>query len=133
MIDAHPRHRQLIATSLDGPLAELERSEIQEHIAGCGACRRLEPHLRSDAAALSVPMRLAPPRRIQAAIERELSIPPLDPNLIRVIRVATAAVLLLLVVVLFAIGTAFLQPRPTTPMQTREPQPAGLHAPEPTW
>ena len=133
MIDAHPRNRQLIATSLDGPLTELERAEIQQHIIGCGACRRLEHHLRADAAALSVPMHLVPPRRIQAALERELSMPPLDPRLVRVLRIAIAAVLLLLVIVAFAIGSALLQPRPTTPMQTREPQPAGLHAPERTW
>ena len=133
MIDAHPRHRQLIATSLDGALTELERAEVQQHITGCGECRRLEHRLRADAAALAIPMRLSPPRRIQAAIERELSIPPLDPRLVRVLRMAIAAVLLLLVVVAFAIGSALLQPRPTTPMQTREPQPAGLHAPERTW
>jgi anti-sigma factor RsiW len=133
MIDTHPRHRQLIASSLDGPLTEPERAEVQQHVMGCGACRRLEHHLRADAAALSVPMRLTPPRRIHAAIERELSIPPVDPNLIRVLRIAIAAVLAILVVVAFAVGTALLQPRPTTPMQTREPQPAGLHAPEPTW
>jgi anti-sigma factor RsiW len=133
MIDAHPRHRQLIAISLDGPLTELERAEIQQHIMGCGECRRLERQLRADAAALSVPMRLAPPRRTEAAIERELSIPPVDPKLIRVLRIAIAAAMLILVVVAFAIGTALLQPRPTTPMQTREPQPAGLHAPERTW
>ena len=133
MIVAHPRHRQLSASSLDGPLTELERAEIQQHIMGCGECRRLEHQLRADAAALSLPLRLAPPQRIHAAIERELSIPPLDPNLIRVLRIAVAAALLILVVVVFAIGSALLQPRPTTPMQTREAQPAGLHAPERTW
>ena len=133
MIELHPRPAELISASLDRALTADERAEVQQHVIGCVTCRSLERHLRADAAALSVPMRIPPPTAIQAELERQLTIPPLDPSLVRALRIAVAGALLLIVIVVLAIGLALLQPRPTTPMETRAPEPAGLHLPEGTW
>jgi anti-sigma factor RsiW len=133
MIDLHPRPAELIAASLDRSLTVDERAEMRDHLIGCGDCRALERRLREDAAALAVPMRIPPPRRIQAEIERRIAIPPVDPNLVRVLRIAVAGAVLLIGIVVVAVAFALLQPRPTTPMETREPEPAGLHLPEGTW
>ena len=133
MIDLHARPAELIAASLDGPLSAGERAEIREHLTRCASCRALDQHLRSDAAALAVPPPIMPPRAIQAELERQVTIPPVDPNLVRALRIALAAALVLIVVVVLAIVVALLQPRPTTPMETAEPEPAGLHLPEGSW
>jgi anti-sigma factor RsiW len=133
MIHPHPRPAELIASSLDRPLTVGERQEIERHLLDCGSCRLLEHQLRADAAALSVPVRVTPPQAIQAAIERQVAIPALDPGLVRAIRIALVAASVLLMIVVLAIGVALLQPRPTTPMETREPEPAGLHQSEGTW
>ena len=133
MIDLHPRTAELIAASLDGPLATDERQEVDHHLDRCGACRRLEHQLRADAAALSVPSRIAPPPAIRTAIERQVSIPSVDPGLVRVIRLAVVVALVLVAVVVLAIGLALLEPRQTEPLQTREPEPVGLHLVEGPW
>ena len=133
MIDIHPRPAELIAGSLDRPLTASERQEVERHVTGCGACRRLEHQLRADAAALSVPLRITPPHALQAEIERQVATPSVDPSLLRVIRLAVVGALLMLVLVVLAIGLALLQPRPTTPEQTRAAEPAGLHLSEGTW
>ena len=133
MIDLHPRPAELIASSLDRPLTTDERQEVDHHLDRCSACRRLEHQLRADAAALSVPSRIAPPPAIRAAIERQVAIPSVDPSLVRSIRLALVTALVLLMVVAFAIGLALLQPRQTEPLQTREPQPIGLHRSECPW
>jgi anti-sigma factor RsiW len=133
MISLHPRPAELIAASLDRALTAGERQEVEHHILDCATCRLLEHQLRADAAALSVPVRVTPPQAIQAEIERQVAIPSLDPGLVRGIRVAAVGALLMLVIVVIAIGMALLQPRPTTPMETRAPEPAGLHLSEGTW
>lgn len=133
MIDLHPRPAELIAASLDRSLTADERAEVHGHLIGCSRCRALERHLRDDAAALSVPMRLPPPRHLQADLERRIAIPPVDPNLVRALRIAVAAAALLIGIVVLAVAVALSQPRPTTPMETREPQPAGLHLSEGSW
>lgn len=133
MIDLHPRPAELIAASLDGPLTADERQEVDHHLHGCGACRRLEHQLRADAATLSMPSRIAPPPAIRTAIERQVAIPSIDPSLVRAIRLAVVFALVLLTVVAFAIGVALLQPRQTEPLQTREPEPIGLHGSEGPW
>jgi anti-sigma factor RsiW len=133
MIDLHPRPAELIAASLDRPLTAGERHEVEQHVMECGACRRLEHQLRADAVALSVPLRITPPHALQAEIERQVATPSVDPSLLRVIRVAVVGALLMLVIVVLAIGMALLQPRPTTPMETRAPEPAGLHLSEGNW
>lgn len=115
MIDLHPRPRELIAASLDRRLSADERAEVQRHLTGCAACRALERDLRADAAALSVPTRIAPPTRIRTEIERQVTIPALDPSLVRVLRLGLAVAVLMLVIVVVAIGLAVLEPRPTTP------------------
>ncbi len=133
MIHPHPRPAELIASSLDRPLTVGERQEIERHLLDCGSCRLLEHQLRADAAALSVPVRVTPPQAIQAAIERQVAIPALDPGLVRAIRIALVAASVLLLIVVLVTGVALLQPRPTTPMETPEPEPAGLHQSEGTW
>ena len=133
MIDLHPRPAELIAASLDRSLTVDERTEVRDHLIGCPDCRALERHLREDAAALSVPMRISPPRSIQAELERRIAVPPIDPNLVRALRIAVAGAVLLIGIVVLAVAVALFQPRPTTPMETREPEPAGLHLPEGTW
>ena len=133
MIALHPRPAELIAASLDRSLTVDERAEVHDHLVGCADCRALERHLREDAAALSVPMRIPPPRRIQAELERRIAVPPVDPNLVRALRIAIAGAVLLIGIVVLVVAIALLQPRPTTPMETREPEPAGLHLPEGTW
>lgn len=133
MIDLHPRPAELIAASLDRPLSVDERAEVRDHLIDCRGCQALERDLRQDAAALSVPMRLAPPRSIRAELERRIAIPPVDPSLMRVLRITIAAAVLLIGIVVLAVAVALFQPRATTPMETREPDPAGLHLPEGTW
>jgi anti-sigma factor RsiW len=133
MIDLHPRPAELIAASLDRPLTVDERAEVRDHLIGCAKCRALERHLREDAAALSVPMRIPPPRSMQAELERRVAVPPIDPNLVRALRIAVAGAVLLIGIVVLAVAVALFQPRPTTPMETRAPEPAGLHLPEGTW
>ena len=133
MIDLHPRPAALIAASLDGPLTTDERQEVDHHLDGCSACRRLERKLRADAAALSVPSRIAPPPAIRTAIERQVAIPSVDPGLVRALRLAVVVALVLVAVVVLAIGVALLQPRQTEPLQTREPEPIGLHRSEGPW
>ena len=133
MIAFHPRPAELIAASLDRLLTVDERAEVRDHLVDCADCRALERHLREDAAALSVPMRVPPPRRIQVELERRIAVPPVDPNLVRALRIAIAGAVLLIGIVVLVVAVALLQPRPTTPMETREPEPAGLHLPEGTW
>jgi len=133
MIYPHPLPAELIASSLDRPLTVGERQEVERHLLECGSCRLLEHQLRADAAALSVPVRVTPPQAIQAEIERQVAIPAVDPGLLHAIRIALVVALVLLVIVVLAIGLALLQPRSTTPMETREPEPAGLHQSEVTW
>jgi anti-sigma factor RsiW len=131
MIDLHPRPAELIASSLDRQLTSDERDEISRHIVGCGVCRRLEHQLRTDAAALSVPIHITPPGTIQAEVERRVASPSVDPGLMHAIRIATLAAILLMAIVVAAIGMALLQPRPVTPMETRAPEPAGFHVSDP--
>lgn len=133
MTALHPRPSELIAASLDGPLTATERSEVEQHTLGCPSCRRLEHQLRADSAALAVPLLVTPPVAIRHEIERRVAIPPVDPGLLRAIRIGVITVLALLVIVTVAIALALVQPRPTTPEQTREPQPAGLHRSEGSW
>ena len=133
MIDLHPRPAELIASSLDRQLTRDEHDELSRHLRECGACERLEHLLRNDAAALSVPMHIAPSRTIQAEIERQVAIPAVDPGLMRAIRVFTLVAILLIAIVVAAIGLALLQPRSTTPMETRAPEPAGLQHAQMNW
>jgi anti-sigma factor RsiW len=133
MIDLHPRPAELIASSLDRQLAPDEHDEVSRHLRACGSCRRLGQLLRTDAAALAVPLLVTPPRTIQAEVERQVAIPAVDPGLVRAIRVATLVAVLLITIVVAAIGLALLQPRSPTPMETREPQPAGLQHVNATW
>lgn len=133
MIELHPRPAELISASLDRSLTVDERAEVRDHLIGCADCRSLERRLREDAAALSVPMRIPPPRRIQAELERRIAIPPVDPSLVRALRIAAGAAVLLIGIVVLAVAVALFQPRPSTPMETREPEPAGLHLPEGSW
>lgn len=133
MIDVHPRQAALIAASLDRPLTPEERAEVGAHVIGCAGCRALEQQLRTDAAALAIPMRIPPPRAIQAELERQVAIPPLDPSLVRALRIGVAGALVLIGIVVLAIGLALFQPRSTTPMETTEPEPAGLHLAEGSW
>ena len=133
MIYPHPRPAELIASSLDRPLTVAERLEVEQHLLDCGSCRLLEHELRGDAAALSVPVRVTPRQAILAEIERQVATPAVDPGLVRAIRTALGVALVLLVIVALAIGLALLQPRSTTPMETRAPEPAGLHQSEATW
>ena len=127
MIELHPRPARLIASSLDRQLTFEERDEVSDHILGCRSCRRLERQLRADAAALSVPMHIRPPGTILAEVERRVAIPPVDPGLMRTIRIATLGAVLLIAIVVAAVGLALLQPRSTTPIETRAPEPAGFH------
>jgi anti-sigma factor RsiW len=133
MIHLHPRPAELIASSLDRQLTVDERDEVARHTRECAACRRLEHQLRRDAAALSVPMHITPPGTIQTEIERRVAIPSVDPGLVRTIRIATYVAVVLIAIVVLAIGLALLQPRSATPMETREPQPAGLHLSDGAW
>jgi anti-sigma factor RsiW len=133
MIDLHPRSAELIASSVDRQLGPDEHDEMSRHLRECGSCRRLEQLLREDAAALAVPLLITPPRTIQAEVERQVAIPAVDPGLVRAIRVATLVAVLLFAVVVAAIGLALLQPRSTTPMETRAPEPAGLQHSHVNW
>ena len=133
MIELHPRPAELIAASLDRSLTAQDRAEVQDHLIGCADCRALELHLREDAAALAVPIRIPPSRRVQVEVERRIAIPPIDPNLVRVLRIAVAGAVLLIGIVVLAVAVALLQPRPSTPLQTMDPEPAGLHLPEGPW
>ena len=133
MIDQHERPRQLIASSLDHALTSDEQLEMHRHVTDCAVCRETGLRLRLDAAALAESVLVVPPIRIRHEIERAVTIPPLDPSLLRVIRIAIAAALVLIVIVVLAIGVALLQPRPTTPTESGEPQPAGLRLPDRAW
>jgi anti-sigma factor RsiW len=133
MIDLHPRPAELIASSLDRPLTADERDEVSRHVAGCQACRWLGHQLRADAAHLSVPVHVTPSGAIRAEVERRVTIPAVDAGLVRAIRVAALAAVLLTAIVVAAIGVALLQPRPTTPAETRAPEPAGFHLSDPGW
>jgi anti-sigma factor RsiW len=133
MIDLHPGPAELIAGSLDRPLTADEREEVSRHVVGCQVCRRLEHQLRADAAQLSVPVHVTPPGAIRAEVERRVAIPAVDAGLIRAIRVATLAAVMLTAIVVAAIGLALLQPRPITPMETRAPEPTGFRLSDPGW
>ena len=133
MTQLHPATAELIAASLDRPLTAGEREEVDRHTVGCGACRHLELRLRRDAAALSVPIVIVPPPAIRAEIERRVAIPPLDPTLLRVLRIAVTAALVLILIVALAIGLALLQPRSSSPEGDRGSDAAGLHQWERAW
>jgi anti-sigma factor RsiW len=128
----HPRPAELLAASLDRSLTVDERAEVRDHLIRCADCRALELHLREDAVALSVPLRISPPHGIQAEIERRIAIPPVDPDLVRALRIAVAGAVLLIGIVVLAMAVALIQPRPTTPLETREPEPAGFQLSEGT-
>jgi anti-sigma factor RsiW len=128
----HPRPAELLAASLDRSLTVDERAEVRDHLIRCADCRALALHLREDAVALSVPLRISPPHGIQAEIERRIAIPPVDPDLVRALRIAVAGAVLLIGIVVLAMAVALIQPRPTTPLETREPEPAGFQLSEGT-
>lgn len=127
MTSTHTPFRELIAGGLDCPLDAAERAALADHVAGCASCRALEHQLRSDAALLAAPVTVTPPARIRVELERRVAIPDVDPGLLRVLRIAVATALLLLLVVAFAILSALAEPRPVDPLATTEPAPAGLH------
>ena len=104
MIDQHVRPRELIAMDLDDTLTADERSELHLHVADCVTCREMARRLRVDAAALAESVPVTPPTRIRREIERAVTIPPLDPSLIRVMRIAAAAALVLIAITVLAIG-----------------------------
>lgn len=133
MTAVHTRFRELTATALDGSLGETERVELVRHVDRCIRCAELDGLLRRDAAALAVPMPVAPPPRVRGAIEARVAVPPIDPALLRTLRVAAAAAILLGGIVLLAIILALGAPRTPAPGETLEPAPAGLHGESASW
>jgi hypothetical protein len=104
MMTTHAGFEHLIAAALDFTLAPRERSELDEHLATCAACRASADGYRADASALRGVAFVEPPPGIRVAVLAMAS----RPVALRVVpwKILLAAALLLatLVATTFAVG-----------------------------
>lgn len=107
----HVRPQLLVASSVDRPLTPNERRDLSAHLQACSICSELARDLRSDAAALAAFEPIPPPARIRTEIERIAAAPPIDPGLVRAIRIAAAVAVVLLFVVIVGVAIGLMQPR----------------------
>ena len=80
----HERAERLAAVRLDQPLPPIDEAALEEHLAGCPACRALAAAYEADRVALRALPPIEPPRdlwaRTSAALEREHARHPGGPN-----------------------------------------------------
>jgi anti-sigma factor RsiW len=104
MMTTHAGFERLIATAVDFTLAPRERSELEEHLASCAACRSMADGYRADASALRGIAFVEPPPGIRVAVLAMAS----RPFALRIVpwKILLAAALLLatLVATTFAVG-----------------------------
>lgn len=111
MTTTHPRIGELAATAIDGRLSSPEEDELARHLDDCEDCRRTARRLRDDAMALAVPLNVEPPPRIGQEVEQRLVTPPLDPDLVRTMRIAAAGLVIIVTVLAVVFIASVLGPR----------------------
>ena len=108
----HDRSLWLAASVIDGALTTEETAELETHLATCPACARRAAALRSDAAALAVPLNVLPSRHVDDAVYAAISRPAR-----RFPRYVLAAAALLLIIAMLGVAAvgAYLWSEATEP------------------
>jgi hypothetical protein len=104
MMTTHAGFERLIATAVDFTLAPRERSELEEHLASCAACRSMADGYRADASALRGIAFVEPPPGIRVAVLAMASRPVALRLVPWKILLAAALLLATLVATTFAVG-----------------------------
>ena len=126
----HDRFEQLAAAAIDFDLTDLEREQLDEHLAGCPACRATAGAYRSDALALRE-MAFAPaPAAVRVAVLDAAA--HSAPRLVATWRVVAAAALLAAALVGAIIAVGAWNARPTLLMTVPVPSPSAGSTPAAT-
>jgi hypothetical protein len=116
----HERGLRLAASAVDYELTRAESAELDALLAACPTCARRAAAIRSDALALGRPLPLLPSPRVDAAVHAEIARRSARPD--RIVLVAAAALLLLTLLGVAAVGS-YLAREWQTPPITVVPQP----------
>ena len=126
----HVRFEQLAAAAIDFDLTRAEREQLNEHLAGCPACRATAGAYRRDAHAMREIAFVPAPAAVRAAVLGAAT--RSAPRVVAPWRLVAAAALLAAALVGALVAVGAWNARPTLVQTVPAPSPRGVSTPVPT-